>query len=471
MRVTRDNYMLYRRIIFPCQILCSALAVSLMLSGCAGADNNSELISSDSDSVQQEMKNREYLSDKLKSWEIFSQEISDSDGDSEREPFVTAAKDAIAAESTSAKIEITVRCPSEYESEYRRMAGEFKWQFADDDRYLIDVNVVTSDAPNHNADVFIYNDRDIEGLVSSGKVIKVNDKLKSFSVANATAESIDSCTFKDKQYGFPLSSCKGNVLLYDKSVLSWESLSNLEAMIETANEKSENVYIDIEDQMFSNGIFLAAGCEPFYDGTMQTADYNSDKGLNAAKTLCSISKYQGKGLICSGDANNVIDGFSSKKICAAIVDGNNASDIRQRLGDDVIGIACLPTVKIAGNEVPIHSFSGYDISGVSPNCSHPFTAQLFAYYISRPRSQIGMYYSVGSIPSADISEYMAISEDPLFSAAELQKEYTHIFNQTISSAFEKSIGESDILSQIREKRGDLSDQQLKKLLSSIPEKI
>ncbi len=449
-------------------LICIVLVITFIISGCS--DEKETEITQSSDPIEQEMENIEYFSDMLKSWEIFTKEVSNSDGDPERDPFATAARDAIAGEATYKKTEICVLCPQDHADDYKRMAGEFKWQFADDERYSIDITIITDENSRQMADVFIYDDSSLEKLVSEGKVVKVNDKLRNYSMSSDTAESIRSCTFREKQYGFPMSSCKSKVLVYDKRVFSEDETENIDTIIKTASLKQKSLYYNIGDPVTSAGIFLAAGCEPIFDGKNQVIGYDNENGVNAVKALCRLSSYQGKGLICSGGIDRIQTGFADGSICAAVIDGSDTVNVKKAIGDENTGIAPLPSVEIAGEMKKIHSFYGYDVLGVDPRSKYPFTAQLFAYYISRPRSQIGMYYSVGSIPSVDVSEYYAITADPLYSAVEAQKEQMHVRYSVISNSFISRINKSMMLTEIVESKGNISDDRIQTFMKSVSDK-
>lgn len=447
------------------RLLCIITAGLCMLGGCSFNDKaNDETVSPDP--IENEMSNREYLSSMLKSWEIFNKAAENADGDPEREPLRSAIIEAVASEAANKNIEITLSCRADQINEYKRMAGEFKWIYAADDQYHIEIKIVSDDS-SKNADVFFFSDNSLNELVSEGKVAKVNDKLRYFTAHMASADSIRACTFREKQYGFPMSSSKGDIMVYDKRFYSDDEIYELEKMIEKADSSSKSVFYPISDPYFSAGIFLAAGCEPVFDGKTQVIGYNTDEGLSASHTICSLAKYQGKGLLCSGDIETLQSSFKSGKICAAIITGDNADYICSALGEENTGIAPLPSVMINNEPVAINSFSGFEIAGINPRSKYPFTAQLFAYYISRPRSQIGMYYALGTIPSVDVSEYLAIAEDPLFEAVNTQAENSHIRPETISGDFIKKIEKSGLLTKLLEMKEKPDDNRIKSLLSEL----
>ena len=418
------------------KIMCLISAVLCLFCGCS-IGNNAADDAAAPDPIENEMSNREYLSSMLKSWEIFNKAADNADGDPEREPLQSAIIEAVASEAANKRIEITLSCRQDQINEYKRMAGEFKWIYAADDKYHIEINIVPDNDPK-KTDIFFFSDNSLNTLVTEGKLAKINDKLKSFSLHSDSNESIRACNYREKQYGFPMSSCKGDIMVYQLS-----------------------------DPYFSAEIFLAAGCEPVFDGKSQVIGYNTDEGLSAAHTICALAGYEGKGLMGSGDINALQNGLKSGKICAAIITADQIDVVKKAIGEDNTGIAPLPSVMIEKESVPMHSFSGFEIVGIDPKSKYPFTSQLFAYYISRPRSQIGMYYAMGTIPSVDVSEYLAIAQDPLFAAVSEQAEYSHIRPETISNDFIQKIEKSGALNNMVASGEKPDDNNLKDLLDEL----
>ena len=447
------------------KIMCLISAVLCLFCGCSNG-NNAANDAAAPDPIENEMSNREYLSSMLKSWEIFNKAADNADGDPEREPLQSAIIEAVASEAANKRIEITLSCRQDQINEYKRMAGEFKWIYAADDKYHIEINIVPDNDPK-KTDIFFFSDNSLNTLVTEGKLAKINDKLKSFSLHSDSNESIRACNYREKQYGFPMSSCKGDIMVYDKRFYSDDEIFQLEEMIKKASAARKSFFYQLSDPYFSAEIFLAAGCEPVFDGKSQVIGYNTDEGLSAAHTICALAGYEGKGLMGSGDINALQNGLKSGKICAAIITADQIDVVKKAIGEDNTGIAPLPSVMIEKESVPMHSFSGFEIVGIDPKSKYPFTSQLFAYYISRPRSQIGMYYAMGTIPSVDVSEYLAIAQDPLFAAVSEQAEYSHIRPETISNDFIQKIEKSGALNNMVASGEKPDDNKLKDLLDEL----
>lgn len=445
-------------------------------SGCSKAQDDTEAVS-DSVRMENEIENRDYLNSLMKSWEIFNAAAQKHDADMDGETMINAVKEAITSEAPQHRVTITLACEPEMAAEYHRLAGEFKWLYANDDRYRIEVEILSQGVgcdnlndPKNSADVFFYDDTMVDQAIANGAVARINDHMKAFSSDFNTADSISACTINGKQYGFPLSAAGGEVLIYDKRIFG-SDISSLEQMIAKANASGKGILYALGDPYYSAGVFMAAGCKPLNDGNMQIIDYNTDAGLAAAGTINRLAQYQGKGLKCDGRNDEVAEGFASGTLCAAITDSDNLPAIRLAIGEENTGIASLPTVRINDKDTQLHSFAGFDLVGVNPYSEFPFTAQLFAYFISNPRSQVGLYYSTGKIPAMDLSEYTAITEDALCKAMQDQAPFAHIRHTTISAEFLSDLSLQNSLSQLVSSHGKCSKEQITTLLSAIPEKI
>ena len=202
------------------KIMCLISAVLCLFCGCS-IGNNAADDAAAPDPIENEMSNREYLSSMLKSWEIFNKAADNADGDPEREPLQSAIIEAAASEAANKRIEITLSCRQD-------QINEYKWIYAADDKYHIEINIVPDNDPK-KTDIFFFSDNSLNTLVTEGKLAKINDKLKSFSLHSDSNESIRACNYREKQYGFPMSSCKGDIMVYDRRFYSDDEIFQLNA--------------------------------------------------------------------------------------------------------------------------------------------------------------------------------------------------------------------------------------------------
>ncbi len=457
----------------------AALFCILVFAGCKEEKEVPDILTESSSVTKKEAENRDDLNSILKSWEIFSEAAQGQKTDMESETMTDTIKKAIESEADNKRVDITLVCSRTSADEYKNITGEFKWLYADDERYTLNINIIpvndTSEKnisdPKNAADVFFLRDNRLSGAVSSGAAAKINEELGKIASGTDTENSISACTINQKMYGFPAASAKGSCLVYDKRVFKEENTFSIEKMIDTAAGASKNVLYAIDQPYNSTEIFLSAGCSITNEDEMQTIDINSKNGIAACRSMCALAKKQGKGFIGTGTSEDIISGFTLGIICAAVTDQDTAAAVKNIIGEENTGIAKLPTLNISGKDVQLHSFEGFETAAVNPYSRFPFTAQLLAYYISSEKSQTALYYATGSIPAAVIQSYSPIAQDPFYQIMDSQKEYSHVYSQTISPEAENLLSEKNIGKTIIEKNGSLSDDQLISIIAAIPIKL
>ena len=406
----------------------AALFCILVFAGCKEEKEVPDILTESSSVTKKEAENRDDLNSILKSWEIFSEAAQGQKTDMESETMTDTIKKAIESEADNKRVDITLVCSRTSADEYKNITGEFKWLYADDERYTLNINI-----------------------------IPVND----------TSEK----NISDPKNAADVFFLRDNSLVYDKRVFKEENTFSIEKMIDTAAGASKNVLYAIDQPYNSTEIFLSAGCSITNEDEMQTIDINSKNGIAACRSMCALAKKQGKGFIGTGTSEDIISGFTLGIICAAVTDQDTAAAVKNIIGEENTGIAKLPTLNISGKDVQLHSFEGFETAAVNPYSRFPFTAQLLAYYISSEKSQTALYYATGSIPAAVIQSYSPIAQDPFYQIMDSQKEYSHVYSQTISPEAENLLSEKNIGKTIIEKNGSLSDDQLISIIAAIPIKL
>ncbi len=453
-------------------ILCfilSAITAVLLLSGCADGQEASELFLSSTNESREGAENRDEFNSMLKSWEIFMEAAHGASTEMESESMVEAVKNAMGSEAYNKRISLRLSCDEEEIDTYRSIVGEFKWLYANDDKYRLNIEIV---ANKNNAgdetgnDIFFFEDRELCGKVASGSLSRINDEMKRIAANFNSPETIQAFTMDEKLYGFPVASARGGILLYDKNVYGEEILS-LEDMIKKAEKNKKSVMFALDDPLCSAQVFMSAGCRLEASEEAQYIGYDTKQGLEAAKTINELAGMQGSGFIGTGGKKELIEGFLSGKLCAAVTDEYIAHQLWRSPIRDSLGIAKLPSVRLSGKDTQLHSFEGYRAVGVNPRSGFPFTAQMLAYYISSERSQMAAYYSCGSIPAVTISEYSEIAEDALYKIMTAQDDYQHIAVQTVSGAFYDEMEKKNIGKRILSMNGKATEDQLIRMLSEI----
>ncbi len=308
-------------------------------------------------------------------------------------------QDMIKAEAKNGKVELKIWCSSSD----RKFETYLKNEFVE--RYKssgcdIEITVESIEEPDvssklqadlsKGADVFSFPDDQIRELADNSCLARVADNLYNNVVQENTDKSVEAVTVNGVPYAFPRTSDNGFFLYYDKRDMTADDIKTFEGIIEKANSKGKSVLFAMNNAWYNAGFFFAAGCTSSYDGTTQKTDFDSDKGLAAAKAMRDICSHVDKGLV-KGDDTDVLSGFRNGSLSAAITGTWNGPGIREAIGAENVGAAKLPTVKIDGKDTQLWSFGGYKVVGVRSTTDYPNTAQVLAYYLTCKESQLKRY--------------------------------------------------------------------------------
>ena len=370
----------------------------------------------------------------------------------------------------------------------RKKAFEEKFK---DSRYKFDISIKSSygedkaggkilESPKDGADVFSFADDQLKTMVSAKALLKVGKLFQGNVVANNDKAAVDVCSDEGTPYAFPKTSDNGYFMYYDKRIFPTEAdVEDLDKMIETANKSKKSVYMNLGNGWYNAAFFFAAGCDISYKDGKQTATFNTQEGLNAAKAMCHVSEKVGAGFVgnagTAGDNAVVQQGFADGSLAAAVIGTWVGPSIKNAIGAENVGAAKLPTALIDGKQVQLHSFGGYKVVGVNAFTKFPISSQAYAYFITDEQSQLERYKERGLIPTnkkdLEISESGCdIKNDPARKAIEAQSQFAHAQGQCVSGKYwATNIGGfgGDIVTA----KGNMTDDQLKTSLQQIVTQI
>lgn len=377
-----------------------------------------------------------------------------NDSVSSEGPTVEAIKNAIAKEAKEKgdkPINIRVWCASDDLNFEKSLVNEFKKTY-EDDRYSFKISVITKgedeagsalvQAPNKGASVFSFPDDQLSTLNENGAISAVAPMYRESVKATNTDDAIKVSSIGDKLYAFPKTSDNGFFLYYDKRVFGEDDIKDFDTMIQKASENGKNVYMNLSNAWYNAGFFFAAGCTIKYQNGTQTATLDTAEGLAAAKSMCELAKHEGKGFIGSpGGLNDnayVTQFFTDDggTLCAAVIGTWMGPSIKRNIGEENVGAAKLPSVKMNGQDTQLHSFGGYKLIGVNVYAEYPVASQALAYFLSSGESQLKRYNTRGLIPTnIKATENEKVKNDPAFKAIADQKPYAHAQGKSVSSKY------------------------------------
>lgn len=386
-------------------------------------------------------------------------------------------------------IELKVWCASADLKFEKTLIEEFKEKYkSDDGSYEFKIKASGAigepdaggkiiESPKDGADVFNFADDQLSSLVEAKAIAPVIELYNKNIAANNTKETVAACTIDGTPYAFPKTSDNGYFLYYDKRVYKDDSaVASLDDMIKTAKDAGKNVYFNLGNAWYNAAFFFSAGVEIKYENGKQTTTFNTNEGLNAAKAMCHICENAGAGFQGvdggAGDNTAVEKGFKDGSLAAAVIGTWEGPAIKAAIGEENVGAAKLPTALIGDKQVQLESFGGYKLIGVNQFTKYPVTSQTLAYYLSNTESQLKRYQNRGLIPTSNEAlKDPKVQADPAKKAIEDQTPFSHGQGSSVGGKYWAVKGIPGMGSDIYNKKGKISDDELTKSLSEIQEQI
>ena len=212
-------------------------------------------------------------------------------------------------------------------------------------------------------DLYFFAQDQLSRLIQAAALMKLGQGAADYVKNNNVASSLVAAKSGDDFFAYPLTADNGYFMYYDKSVIPEEDIDSLEKLVADCEAAGKNFSYELENAWYTAGFFFAAGCHSDWitdnDGNFISIDddFNSDKGLIAAKGLQKI--VTSKSYVNSSAAD-----FASGS--AVVVTGVwNYADIKAQLGDN-FGVTDLPSFEVDGQSYHIGSYAGCKLLGVKP---------------------------------------------------------------------------------------------------------
>ncbi len=218
-------------------------------------------------------------------------------------------------------------------------------------------------------DLFAYASDQTLGLVQKGILGEVPSTFANTMKTNMADEAIAAAKVGTKMYGYPYAGDNGYFLYYNKSVFNGkeDKLNTVDGIVEVCKASNLKFSYKIAEPFFSVGLLFTFGAR--YKVTLSTdetsianitADFNTEKGLKAAKAMRSI--VQNTTIDTTKDGQKAPTTANGLGAC---VDGSwNASTYSTAMGADY-GCVKLPTVTVDGETKNLSAFLGYKLYGVN----------------------------------------------------------------------------------------------------------
>ena len=289
--------------------------------------------------------------------------------------------------------------------------------------------LITAD-PAAGADVYMYANDHLGGLIQAGAVAKLGGGYLEQVQADNSEAFVGTVTYADGGvYGFPVAPNTW-FMYYNKEIVGDADITSMEAILEKGI-----VTFDVANSWNLPAFFFAAGGSLFGDLGVDAAagaQFGGQAGYDATEALLTLQEHPNFKWDGDGYGNNSLkDGT-----VAAYFSGDwDYAGLYEALGDK-LGAAAAPTVMIAGEAKQLLPYAGSKAVGVNPHAKDMKAAMQFAAYLASVESQKLRFELRNIIPAAtELQELDAIKNSQVAQA---------IFD-TINgkSAFQPKIPEMD----------------------------
>ena len=262
--------------------------------------------------------------------------------------------------------------------------------------------LITAD-PAAGADVYMYANDHLGGLIQAGAVAKLGGGYLDQVMADNSEAFVGTVTYADGGvYGFPIAPNTW-FMYYNKAIVGDADITSLEAIMEKGI-----VTFDVANSWNMPAFFFAAGCSLFGDLGVDAAagaQFGGQAGYDAVEALLTLQdtpnfKWDGDGY----GNNSLKDGT-----IAAYFSGDwDYAGLYEALGDK-LGAAAAPTVMIGGEAKQLLPYAGSKSVGVNPHAKDMKAAMLFAAHLASVESQKLRFELRNIIPAAtELQEMDAI---------------------------------------------------------------
>ena len=246
--------------------------------------------------------------------------------------------------------------------------------------------------PEAAADVFMYANDQIPGLLDAGALARLGGSALEQIQSQNSQTTVNTVTYNDGVYGVPFT---GNTwfMYYDKRVFSEDDVKNLDTMLEKGK-----VGFPLSNSWYIASFYVANGCTLFGEnGSDADAgfDFSGDKAVAVTNYLVDLvanpNFVDANGLTPSAMAEGTINSlFSGTWDYQAVVDA---------IGEENVGICAAPTYTLDGEEKQLKAFAGSKAIGVNPNCKDPEVAVALAAFLGSTQAQQDHYDLRNIIPT------------------------------------------------------------------------
>lgn len=339
------------------------------------------------------------------------------------------------------EVDLSVWSAPEDQELLHQLVDSFKKEY--EDEAVFDITMSEEDEttcrdtvlgdPEAAADVYSFAGDQFRALRQGGALLEVTEHTEEIIAAcgGEQTAAAESAMADGKLYAYPATADNGYFLYYNKSYYTDEDVQSMDRILQIAAEHGKKITMD-----FTSGWYIYS----FFQGAGLSIELNEDEVTNSCNWNAVDTKYTGVQVaqamldIASHDGfqNATTEEFQQnlKKdtFIAGISGAWDAKAVEEAWGENYAA-AKLPTYTLAGEQVQMHSFTGYKLLGVNAHTKQPKWAMRLAEWITNEKNQELRFEMRGAGP-ANIKAAASdkVHSDPAIAALGAQSEYGHIQN-------------------------------------------
>ena len=248
-----------------------------------------------------------------------------------------------------------------------------------------DAKTLISADPAAGADVYMYANDHLGGLIQAGAVAKLGGPFLEQVKADNNETFVGTVTYADGDvYGFPVAPNTW-FMYYNKALVGDADLTSLEAVLEKGV-----VAMEIKNAWYLPSFFFAAGGSLFGETGADAAagiKFGGEVGVKATNAVLDL--LANPNFVVDGDGYGNA-GLKSGEVVAYFSgswDFGGDKGLYAVLGEN-LGAAPAPTVMMNGAPAQLKAYAGSKAVGVNPNAKNQKAAMQFAAFLASADSQL-----------------------------------------------------------------------------------
>ena len=245
-----------------------------------------------------------------------------------------------------------------------------------------DAKTLLAADPAAGADVYMYANDHLGGLIQAGAVAKLGGPFLEQVKADNNETFVGTVTYADGEvYGFPVAPNTW-FMYYNKALVGDADLTSLESVLEKGI-----VAFEVKNSWYLPSFFFAAGGTLFGEtGTDAAAgvQFGGEVGVNA--TMAVLDLLANPNFKVDGDGYGNA-GLKDGTVAAYFSGSWDYQGLYEALGED-LGAVAAPTVMINGAPAQLKAYAGSKAVGVNPNAKNQKAAVQFAAFLASADSQL-----------------------------------------------------------------------------------